>query len=449
MGQSNTVTHIPARFKAFFRHARCFAADRIPAQLVIQWTTHCNARCPQCGMRTEAHLARRHLPVDDVKRMLDAAASNHVQAVSFTGGEPLLFRDELLELIQYAGRLGIPYIRTGTNGFMFRNAHTAVGLDRIKRFIEQLAATPIRNFWISLDSSIPGVHEQMRGLPGVVEGIARVLPLFHAAGIYPAANLGINRNVGGSGTADLHPDQFGSPEAYLQSFYHQFRNAFDRFYRFVHALGFSMVNTCYPMSINAEHHCDGLSAVYAATAGERLVSFSSSEKAMLYRALLHTISAHRSRLRIFSPLTSLYALSRQYGRPDQTAAFGCRGGIDFFFVSADDGDTYPCGYRGRENLGKFWHLNMKELRPGRDCLRCDWECFRDPSEMCGPILLALRSPLRLIRRIAADPAAYRLWLQDISYYHACHLFDGRRPIDVKRLRYFAPSPSAPLPSTRL
>ena len=37
----------------------------------------------------------------------------------------------------------------------------------------------------------------MRGLPGVVQGIEQSLPIFHANGIYPAVNLGINRRIGG------------------------------------------------------------------------------------------------------------------------------------------------------------------------------------------------------------------------------------------------------------
>jgi hypothetical protein len=47
-----------------------------------------------------------------------------------------------------------------------------------------------------MDSAGPERHERLRGLPGVIRGIERVLPLMHAAGLYPAANLGINRYMG-------------------------------------------------------------------------------------------------------------------------------------------------------------------------------------------------------------------------------------------------------------
>jgi molybdenum cofactor biosynthesis enzyme MoaA len=88
---------------------------------VVQITDRCNARCPQCGMRVTESFARSTLATDAIKRMIDAAACRGVQAISFTGGEPLLDLPRLVELIRYAGDAGIPYIRTGTNGFMLTN----------------------------------------------------------------------------------------------------------------------------------------------------------------------------------------------------------------------------------------------------------------------------------------------------------------------------------------
>ena len=41
------------------------------------------------------------------------------QVISFTGGEPLLLLEDVAALIRHAGRAGIRFIRTGTNGFLF------------------------------------------------------------------------------------------------------------------------------------------------------------------------------------------------------------------------------------------------------------------------------------------------------------------------------------------
>ena len=321
-------------------------------------------------------------------------------------------------------------------GLFFADLTARVFTSRIEKLAERLAATPLRNFWISLDSCIPAVHEKMRGLSGVVDGIEKALPIFHAAGIYPSANLGINRCVGGEQTRGLKPGPYTDRKAYLDVFYHSYRDALDRFYRLVKDLGFTIVNTCYPMSISDQEKESGLSAVYAATAEEDVVRFTGDEKSVLFKALFDTILHHRDNLRIFSPLTSIYRLYQAYGGNDSgSPAFGCRGGVDFFFIDSADGNAYPCGYRGNENLGKFWQLNLNKLKPKKDCLRCDWECFRDPSELSAPFLQALNAPIKLMRNMALDPVYRRLWLEDLKYYRLCDFFDGRKPPKKEQLQY--------------
>jgi MoaA/NifB/PqqE/SkfB family radical SAM enzyme len=411
--------------------------NRIPGQLVVQMTDRCNARCPQCGMRVCAPFERSTLEVDYIRRLIDAAAEKHFQAVSFTGGEPLLYADDLIKLIRHAGAAGIPYIRTGTNGFIFRNPQQPGFRKRVYGLAEALADTPLRNFWISLDSYFDAVHEQMRGFKGVVAGIEKALPIFHELGLYPSVNLGINRNLGGITTRAIVPMRFGSRQQYLDAFYRGFYDGFQQFYRRVVDLGFTIANTCYPMSIDADEQEMGLSAVYAASATTDVVRFAAAEKRMLFNALKRTVQAWRHKIRIFSPLCALEALIAQYDEnKNGLEPKGCRGGIDFFFVEAGNGSTYPCGYRGNEDLGKLWELDLSVLRKqinDRPCIRCDWECFRDPTELMHPVLQAFSAPWKLLGPLLRRPRSMHLWAQDLFYYRACNFFDGRRPPDYPRL----------------
>jgi len=309
---------------------------------------------------------------------------------------------------------------------------------------EQLADTPLRNFWISLDSSVDGVHERMRGFEGVVAGIEKALPIFHRAGIYPAVNLGINRNVGGASTRLLQRGADDGGETYLERFYHRYKNAFGRFYQRSLDLGFTMANACYPMSIDAAECEQGLGAVYAASASEDIVRFTRAEKRALFLALMAAIRRFRSSLRIFSPLCSLEALVREHGnvRPEPLT-YGCRGGIDFFFIDAAHGHVYPCGYRGNEDHGCLWELDNRQMKPPVDalaCRRCDWECFRDPSALFGPLLELVASPLGLVRRIVSRPRELAAWAGDLRYYRACGFFNGRQPPDLQKLRAFSDTP---------
>ena len=410
----------------------------VPGQLVIQLTDRCNAFCPQCGMRVTEKFKRSTLSTDDVKRIIDAAAQRGVKVVSFTGGEPLLFPDKLAMFINYAGEAGIDFIRTGTNGFMFSNARSPQFQSRVRKLAETLAGTPLRNFWISIDSAIPSVHEEMRGLPDVIAGIEKALPIFHEQGIYPSANLGINRNVGGELTQSHRVSDILKHGEDLYSFYTAFRKAFRMFYRFVISLGFTMVNSCYPMSIDDKTEAESLRPVYAANSDNSLVRFSAVEKALLFKALLETTAEFRSQIRLFSPRSALYALYREY-LYGTDASYPCRGGIDFFFIDSKEGNTYPCGYRGNENFGKYWDMQdmqLSSLNRINDCRLCDWECFRDPSELFGPFIQAVSNPCDLIRKFRRDSRFFRIWIDDLRYYHGCDYFNGRKALDLNKLRKF-------------
>ena len=416
------------------KHLLLLKQKKVPGQLVIQLTDKCNARCPQCGMRSTITYKRSKLAVDDIKHILDAAAKNNVTAVSFTGGEPFLFFDELCIVMKYAGQIGIEYIRTGTNGFFFRNANGSHFESKIKTIAEKLAGTPIRNFWISIDSAVPEIHERMRGFPGVLKGIEKSLPIFHEFGIYPSVNLGINRNMAPT-SIGMDRSMFKNKMDLIQKTYHEFKTAFRLFYRFVINIGFTMVNMCYPMSIVPEKEESVLHPVYAASSPSDIVRFSATEKKLLFTMLLRTVLEFRSKIRIFTPLSSLYALTMQ--RVDgPTAAYPCRGGIDFFFIDSHGANTYPCGYRGNENLGKYWEIDWNNVNSNGDCFMCEWECFRDPSELFGPILQSISNPLGLIRKMKNDPQYFRLWWNDLTYYRACDFFNGRRAPDYDRLSKF-------------
>ena len=191
-----------------------------------------------------------------------------------------------------------------------------------------------------------------------------------------------------------------------------------------------MVNTCYPMSVAAEPDAGGLAAVYAATATDAVVRYHRAEKAALFTVLAEVIARWRSRLRIFTPLCALHHLHRQNAHPGPVG-YPCRGGVDFFFIDARDGLTYPCGYRGAECLGPFTPDPCRA--DGNDCRRCDWECFRDPSALFGPLLALRRGPIGLAGAWRRDPVFFRLWRRDLCYYFACDFFDGRLAPDLNRM----------------
>lgn len=398
---------------------------RLPGQLVIQYSNLCNADCPQCGMRRSENIGRYTLKKDYVKRLIDSAAEKGVRSLSFTGGEPLLFLDDIVELTNHASAAGIPYVRTGTNGFVFNNSDNQGFDKKINTIAEKLASTKIYTFWISLDSANPVEHEQMRGISGVVKGIEKALPIFHDHGIYPSVNLGINRATGGSNQVFLH-------NRTAEQFVEDFQRAFSSFYDFVFNLGFTMVNACYPMS-NAAESRSFESTVYGAASSSDVISFSREEKALMFKALFETIPKYRGKLQIFSPRCSLHGLIGKFAE-SKAPLFPCRGGTDFFFVECEKGRIHPCGYREEHQQ----QLPEMVQRFGKivDCDLCEWECFRDPSDVLGPFADIFTQPVKLCGKILREPHFFKLLIEDLRYYAACNFFNGRLAPEYGSMKRF-------------
>jgi MoaA/NifB/PqqE/SkfB family radical SAM enzyme len=400
------------------------ATGHAPGQLVLQITERCNAKCPQCGMRISSDFPRKTLSETEAKKIIDQAAKNGIEFISFTGGEPFLYPDLLVKLINHASENGIKYTRTGTNGFFFAEPERPDFKDKIKKIVDTLFSTQLRNFWISIDSCNTETHETMRGFNGLIKGIENALPLFHDAGIYPAANIGINRNICGDNSLarTLPVDEFKD----------NFTIAADDFFSFIINTGFTTINMCYPMSENAPSGPDHKPAsVYAATSTNELIRFTDNEKSAMFAVLTESIAKYRSRIRIFTPRSSLYSLSRAMSG-ETSVAYPCRGGIDFFFASVN-GDIYPCGYRGKEPLtGSAW----KKTGEKPACRKCEWECFRDPSALFGPVEDLFLAPWRLVKRISSDLEFMKIWIEDLRYYRACDFFDGRKKPDYPALLKF-------------
>lgn len=403
-----------------------------PGQLIIQITDRCNATCPQCAMRVSNSFSRSTLGTRQCMDIITRARRNGVQALSITGGEPLLYLDEVCTLMKHANQIGIKYTRTGTNGFLFRNPEKPNFQDRVKKTAEKLAKANIRNFWISIDSAVPEIHEQMRGFTNVIKGIELAIPIFHEFGLYPTANMGVNRNLGGQQKNIFTTGPIPETTEQAEEFVAKVTEGLQDFFQLVTGMGFTIVNFCYPMSVEKDDN--DLEAVYPASSTERIVKFTKHEKSLIFKAMRETIPRYRSKIRIFSPLSSLHVLQSHYNG-DAITPFPCRGGIDHFFINANDGNTYPCGYRGMDNLGAYRQGQLSTDKKAF-CTRCDWECFRDPSELGGPLVHGLSEPLSLFKKYKRDKTYYRLWKEDFKYYRACNFFNGRKPFNQNNITRF-------------
>lgn len=397
---------------------------RGPGHIVLQYAGACEAGCPQCAMQMMGRFERTMMDFDTAKRIIDTAAHRGVKALSVAGGEPLLYLDEIIELLKYAKAAGITITSTGTNGYLFAYPYRPDYLNRITEAAERIAESGIYAFWINIDSADPAVHQQMSGLPDVMDGIEIALPIFHDHGIYPSANLWINRNIGGLSQAPSSKN----PSGFL-AFY---RTAFRKFFNLAIDLGFTIASVCYPMN-RGENNRNGQEAC-GATAGADIARYTSAEKELVLKALFYTIPEFRHRIRILSPRSSLLSHMRQYAGGDH-AGHHFTGVADHFFFDVRDAHSYSCLCQGDKNHPDLRHPGPTFIDQGPLCRENYRECFRDPSEMIHLMISLFTSPHLFSREILQDNEFSELWMEDFKYFRDCEFFDCAKAPDFRKLDF--------------
>jgi len=135
------------------------ARERRP---IVVWnlTRTCNLKCVHCYTASEACKYPGELTTDQCKEVLRDLAAFKVPAVLFSGGEPLV-RPDLFELATYARSLDL-HVVASTNGTLITRA-----------IAERFKELGFSYIGISLDSAIPAVHDEFRGVQGAFERTMR------------------------------------------------------------------------------------------------------------------------------------------------------------------------------------------------------------------------------------------------------------------------------------
>jgi GeoRSP system radical SAM/SPASM protein len=141
----------------------------LKSPLTINWavTNRCNFKCRHCYSRTD--------PSDELSKetlfaSLEKVIAAKVLSINFGGGEPLL-RNDLLEIAAFASGKGLR-VSMNSNGYL---------IDRKKA--GELKAAGFSKVGISLDSHLPDVHDQFRGIPGSHQKAVAALANLKEAGI--------------------------------------------------------------------------------------------------------------------------------------------------------------------------------------------------------------------------------------------------------------------------
>lgn len=119
---------------------------------LISWnsTFRCNLRCGHCYMDARENKNNMELTTREGKDLIDQIAEFSRPVLILSGGEPLL-REDIFELAEYATVKGLR-VAMGTNGTLIDD-----------KTAKNLLDSGIRKVAISLDSSQPSIHNELRG----------------------------------------------------------------------------------------------------------------------------------------------------------------------------------------------------------------------------------------------------------------------------------------------
>ncbi len=141
----------------------------IKAPLTINWAlnNNCNFFCRHCYSRDDTD---QELNTADLSEAMSQVAKVGVLAVNFGGGEPLL-RSDLIEIAASASKRGLQ-VSMNSNGYLIDSEAA-----------KALKAAGFAKVGISIDSQLPEVHDQFRGVQGSHERACKALAYLADAGI--------------------------------------------------------------------------------------------------------------------------------------------------------------------------------------------------------------------------------------------------------------------------
>jgi MoaA/NifB/PqqE/SkfB family radical SAM enzyme len=122
-----------------------------PKDLNFQMTNKCPLRCKMCNI-PKLKINKKELSVEEMKKVLNEVKGwKTTKYVSFVGGEALVRKNDAIELIDYANKLGF-HTTIVTNGYF---------LD--KKTCERLINAGLKRISFSVDGACKETHDFIRG----------------------------------------------------------------------------------------------------------------------------------------------------------------------------------------------------------------------------------------------------------------------------------------------
>jgi AdoMet-dependent heme synthase len=145
--------------------------NRAPFLAIWETTQACDLACKHCRASAQPLSHPSQLTTDEATNLIDQIAALEVPLFVFTGGDPLK-RPDIFQLIQHAAAKGVHAALTpSATPLLTREA------------IFRMKDAGLSRLAVSLDGSVPEVHDSIRGIPGTWERTLQAVEWANEAGL--------------------------------------------------------------------------------------------------------------------------------------------------------------------------------------------------------------------------------------------------------------------------
>jgi MoaA/NifB/PqqE/SkfB family radical SAM enzyme len=297
-----------------------------PALCNVAVTNACNAACDFCGFARGKVGARnlRWIDADRFDQALDILHKRDIRYISFFGGETLM-HPRLTDMISLAvGRgMGCAVI---TNGWF------------LPAKLDALAASGLKNVYVSIDAATIAEHENNRGLKGLGKRILSATERMPGLGMTPIAQVTMNKMI----------------------------RDYRALTKLLGELGFQAVAFSYPQKARLG------STTLAWSSQSLLVDFSDDELVEAFDA----VDDARKVFPVNNPRASVADMKRHL--LGQKERFVCYAGYKSFYMDWNY-DIWRCDAWDKRMCSVWDFADTPFIRDG--CTACIADCYRDSSVM--------------------------------------------------------------------
>jgi hypothetical protein len=374
---------------------------KVPRQLYIRYYNIAGE-----GKSKNERNLQKVMDFEYIKMIIRCSSLNEFETLTFVGDEMMFDIEEFLELVEFADINGIKNIKTGFNEKIFSEYEEDYYERKIGDIAKKISLSPLKTLYINIDSINSKIHEERKGMLGIINGIVKAIPIFHEFGIYPCATMNITQYLGGEDTIGLNIYKVGEKE-----YYNIYKNVFRQYLNYIIDLGFTMVNLGYEIS-------------------EDKSIFSKSEKLAILKALYDILPEYRHRIRIHLPRCAIYSVIK--AMENNSKFHMCRAGCDFFYINTENEIVSPCIYKKKEDLGEFYDIEFENVER-INCSYNNWGCLSTEAEFFGAMTETSKNISSCMMDILEPGKYMKLCKEDANYYKKCDFFDGRKPLNYKKL----------------